>query len=464
MSISAYSAAKKNLIVSAIASILVVLSIFIYGYEYGTSANHMQILPFIEKIRNPALFPNDYFVNTLNRFPSIYPYVMAFLSKWIGLEALHLILYLIFKFALLIFAYSLARFLFRSRRTGIIAMFLFAFSPLINAYGLLGHDPLMKASFYQTSAVAPFAVAAILMFLRKKYTVTYIILACIYYVNALIGNFLLVLFLFASAYEYSCKKNTAGLKNIIYPLFLFVVLIIPGAAWIARLNITNPVHASENFSLYLKLWFTGHYFPSFFTAHQWYYFAVICIFFVIFFRRGFGYCREKNIIRIFLFVLVDMWLLAAVFGEVLPIRGLILLQFLRSDVLFIVLGITFAADYIRSMLDSKSARGIAIGGLIVLALIEFSKPPYIEFILIALILTEFEISIKNFLQQVTTDAEESLVFLWTFFAIFLITFSAASFFIYKASPKMGCFLIFSIALAMAGKKRALLKFKNGCMA
>ena len=442
----------------SVAVILAALSAFVYGYEYGINPNHIQILPFIAKIKDVSLFPGDYFVNTLNHFPSIYPYVMAWLSGFVGLEALHLILYFIFKFALLLFAYGLANFLFRSGKTAIITMFLFAFSPLINAYGLLGHDPLMKTSFYQTSAVAPFAVAAMLTFLRRRYIITACILALIYYINALIGNFLFILFSVATAYKYFHETNKFDLRKTLYSLILFTSLMIPGLAWLVRLNVTNPARGSLNFVLFLKLWYTGHYFPSFFTVYQWYHFAVTCIFFIIFFSKGFGNCREKKVVRVFIFTLVAMWLAAAVFGEILPVRSLILFQLLRSDVLFIVLGIIFAAEYIRSFLDGRSIRDMAVAGLVILALIEFSEPSYAEFVLIVLLFTEYKARIEGFLSKITKDPARSFSFLWNLLVIFLVTFSAVSLFICKASPKMGCMLVFSIMLALDGHEvKACLK-------
>lgn len=71
---------KRYLLIAALALILTALSILLYGYEYGTNPNQIQTLPLIEKIIDPSLFKNDYYVDTLNRFPSVYPYVMAFLS------------------------------------------------------------------------------------------------------------------------------------------------------------------------------------------------------------------------------------------------------------------------------------------------------------------------------------------------------------------------------------------------
>ena len=42
---------KKYLLIAAAAIVLTALSAFVYGYEYGITPNHIQIIPFIEKIK-----------------------------------------------------------------------------------------------------------------------------------------------------------------------------------------------------------------------------------------------------------------------------------------------------------------------------------------------------------------------------------------------------------------------------
>lgn len=439
---------KKWLPALAAALILTALSALVYGYEYGINPNHMQVLPFIEKIRDPSLFPNDYFVDTLKRFPSVYPYIMAFLSKFVDLEKLHLILYVIFKSALLLLAYGLGLFLFKSRATAFVSMFLFAFSPLVNAYGLLGHDPLMKTSFYQTSAAAPLALAAMLAFLKKRYVIACAILAAIYYVNALIGNFLLILFLAASC------SGVIPARKAILPVILFAALMIPGLLWVIHINSIYPARAADNFPLLLKLWYPGHYFPAYFPFRIWYDLALAGAFLAVFFYRGIKTCRESTVIKAFLIAIALMWAFAGISAQLIPVRGFILMQFLRSDVLLIALGMIFAADYVRSLSEGPSVRRVAIGGLIVLALIEFSKPSYAEFILVALLLTELKDRIPT----------KIIDFAWISYGSFLAVFSAASLYLYKASPKMYCMLIFSLLLIMPEKRTLPRRLKNAAVA
>lgn len=124
--------------------LLTVLSISIYGYGYGINANHAQMLPFIHYLNNPLLYQNDAYVQTFSSYPTFYCYLMAYLSNIIPLPVLHFTLYFITKYFLLIAVFYLARYLFSSYRTGLLACFLFALSPLVNLFTLLGEDPLMQ--------------------------------------------------------------------------------------------------------------------------------------------------------------------------------------------------------------------------------------------------------------------------------------------------------------------------------
>ena len=96
------------------AGFLVLFSMLVFGYSYGSNPNHIQILPFIYKVMDPSLYLNDYYVATLNKFPTLYPYLVAFLAKWFNLESMHLLTYILIKYVLLITGYNLSFFIINS--------------------------------------------------------------------------------------------------------------------------------------------------------------------------------------------------------------------------------------------------------------------------------------------------------------------------------------------------------------
>ena len=56
---------------------LTFFSIFTYGYLFRTQPNLDQILPFVNKLRDPSLFPADLYIGTCPAFPSLFPLVMS---------------------------------------------------------------------------------------------------------------------------------------------------------------------------------------------------------------------------------------------------------------------------------------------------------------------------------------------------------------------------------------------------
>lgn len=401
--------------------LLVLLSIFAHGYIYG-GANLSQVIPFIHHINNPFLYEGDAYIETFSSYPTFYCQLMANLSNILPLPILHFALYLVLKYLLLLGVFYLAMHLFSSRKTALVACFLFALSPFINSFSLLGEDPLMKRVLYQTTFVAPFAILAVLFFLRKRYFISFIILAFIYYLNGLIGNFLLILFIFGT---YRAKKE------IWYGWFVFLILWIPWIIWYLSLN----YQPDPGFVAVIRSWHPGHYFSSSWSLYKWGRSAFFLAYFFIFFNLGFKNSEKSKSIKPFLLAIITMWGIAFVFGEIIPIRQLIALQFFRSDVLFISFGLIFAADYIRRCTDTGKLEYIALAGLLLLV---FNETPRTFYILpLLLLLGSFysanriylRISAIGFLSLCILDIFRYPVFLKyiSIFSLFLIFILASNF-------------------------------------
>ncbi|NQT90840.1 MAG: hypothetical protein HQ558_06255 [Candidatus Omnitrophica bacterium] len=444
---------KNPAIKYLLAAIFVPLSALLLGYNYGITPNQIQVLPFIYRIADPSLFPGDYYVDTLSQFPSLFPYLMAFLSKLLELETLHLVLYFLLRYVLLIASYKLSYQLFRSHRGAMFTMFLFAFSPLLNTYGLIGHDPLMKTSLYHTSMVAPFAMIAILTFLQKRYKTTALILVFIYYINALMGNFIFVMFLFASLYLWLYGREKDQLKSIGFSFLLFLLLVLPGAIWVIRGSMAHPYEASSNFIVWLKNWYPLHYFPSTWSGFKWSHFIIFLVYFAVFFKKGFKDTKSGGIIRSFIWALFSMWTIAFVLGEFFQMRRIILLQFFRSDVFFIVLGCVFAANYIKGLIEKGSLRNFVLSALIIFALLEFNKPNYAGGIMILLLLHEFRLQALSALSKVSANGDMLLKLIRRIFILFLITLAVKDLLVYLTPGKISCFLILLTIAYIADKQR-----------
>lgn len=367
---------------------LTILSIFIYGYTFGTSTNLDQVLPFIQKIQNPTLYPQDPYIKTLSFFPSIYPYFISYLGRFFSLPLVHVCLYIALKYIMLLVVFNLAQYIFPQRRTGWLACFLFAFSPLTNTHTILGEDPLMKTMLYHTSFVGPFMLLALLLFMKRKYVLSFCLVGLMYYFNGLIANFLLVMFALASARD---------IKPVIRGWVVFILIWAPWLVWYLSVSKLSG-NFSTSFLVTLQSWYPGHYFPSQWELPKWKDLIIVVTFFSTFFYQGLKRARSASQIEVFLSSIAIMWFMAFVAAELIPNPRLVLLQFFRSDVFFISLGLIFAADCIREMLDTKSLPHMALGGLVLLVLIEVGKP---YLVLPVLIVYLFSLSPHRFIYKVS---------------------------------------------------------------
>ncbi|MDD4894615.1 MAG: hypothetical protein PHW54_04795 [Candidatus Omnitrophica bacterium] len=346
--------------------LLTVLSLFIFGYTYGTDANLDQVIPFVHKISNPALYAQDPYVATLSSFPSLYPNVIAQLGKFFPLPFIHICFYLLVKYMVLLVGFNLAQHIFSRKETSWLACFLLAVSPLVNKCSLLGEDPLIKSIFYQTTLVGPFALLVLLLFMKKKYVASFSMLVLIYYFNGLIANFVLVMLAFASVRQ---------IKSVLRGWIIFILMLLPWLIW--YLSITRPGGGfSPSFLMSLRSWYSGHYFPSEWDLPKWENAIVFLVFFSIFLYHGLKYARSARQIEIFISSIAIMWLIAFITGELIYVPRIVLLQFFRSDIFFIAFGLIFAAEYIRKMIETKSLQYTALSGLILIILIEVKEPRF----------------------------------------------------------------------------------------
>jgi|GEM_PF-2823589 len=356
------------------------------GYDYGVTSNQMQVLPFIEKAANPALFSSDYYVNTLRFFPSFYPYIMALCMKLAALPVLHFVLYCAARFLFLLAGYELAVFLFSSARTGYAAMFMLAVSPLVNISGPLGFDPLMKTSFYQTSAAAPAAVFCLLAFLKYRYIAAAFLLGAVYYLMPLYGNFLAAMLAAAALYRLY-RSGRAVLPAFGKAAVVFTLVVLPGVLLFLRAAGGDASAASPDFIIWLKNWFGGHYFLSLWKMRQWRWVVLLLLSLFCLFRMGFSRCREAKTVFAMLAVLPVLWLVAFAGGDIFSVRRIILLQFYRSDVFLVLFGLIFAADYIVRRMADASSGGAAVAAIVLLAFMGEGQELYYGTLLLALILS-----------------------------------------------------------------------------
>lgn len=360
-----------------LAAVLTGLSVLIFGYDFGAGPNLAQVLPYINKLADPALYPGDIFLKSFSSFPSLYPQAMALLSRFASLETLHLAAYLAARFFFLALTFDLAENLTGSRRTAFAAMLLAAISAQTNVLTFLGDDPLLKTSFFQSTLAGLIGTFSLLMFFRKKYLPAFAALGAMLFVNGLPALYLAALYAFALWKAPDVPAMRRG----------WAVLGVIALGWLAWLHFLPNQFGGPGpeYSAILKLWYPGHYFPSGWNGAKWFRIAVFMpLNLLLIYGRGAGSPGEKNI-RAFLLSFYAMWTAAFIFGELLPLPRLVNLQLFRSDSFFCLFGIVFAADFIRLMFEKDEPGGWALGALILLSFTETGPTVYPAFALALLL-------------------------------------------------------------------------------
>lgn len=326
--------ARQKLLWAAVAA---AGSLLVQGYVYELSPNVQQTAPFIASFMDPALFPADAYVRTADFFPSLFPRLMAWAGRLVPLYPLHFLLFLAFRVFMFYVIAELGLFFFGTRAAALWGVALTVISPLTNYVTFLGEDPLMKNSFFPTSAAAPLVLTSLLLFLKGRIVPAFALAGLTYYINGLPVNYLLAAFACATV-------MTANRKEYFKGWAVFFVIAAPWLGWYAWLGAHNPYGgASADYDGLLRYWYSGHYFMSawparrilqavIYTAFSWYFIKnaradgrpgadflkALCVSFLLCVAAGF------------------------VFSDLLPVRTLITLQLYRADSLFYAVAIVLA--------------------------------------------------------------------------------------------------------------------------
>lgn len=355
------------------AALMTGLSLLLFGYDFGLGPNLAQVLPYINRLADPSLYPGDLFLKSFSSFPSLYPAAAAFLGRFASLESLHLAAYLAARFLFLVLVFELGETLTWNRKTAFAAVLLAAVSAQANVLTPLGEDPLLKTSFFQSTLAGLAGTFSLLLFLRKKYLPAFAALAAMLFVNGLSALYLAALYAFALRGAPDAAAMRRG----------WALLGAVALAWFAWLySLPNQFGGpGPEYSAILKTWYPGHYFPSDWSGAKWFRIAVFVPLNLLLIRDRAAVSPNEREIRSFLPAFYALWAAAFVFGELLPLPRLVNLQLFRSDAFFCLFGLIFAADFLRVLYEKEEPGGWALGTLLLLSFTETGPAVYPLFVL-----------------------------------------------------------------------------------
>ena len=359
------------------AALMTGLSLLLFGYDFGLDPNLAQVLPYINKLADPSLYPGDIFLKSFSSFPSLYPAAAAFLGRFAGLGALHFAAYAAARFIFLSLVFELAECLTGSRKTAFAAALAAAVSVQVNILTMLGEDPLLKTSFFQSTLAGVIGTLSLLLFFRKKYIPAFAALGAMLFINGLPALYLAALYAFAlkgAPDARAMRRGWAALGAVSLVWF----------AWLGTLH-NRFGGPGPDYSAILKYWYPGHYFPSGWSGLKWFRLAVFLPLNLLLFYAGAENSAEKRELSAFMRAFYFLWAAAFILGELFPLPRLVNLQFFRSDAFFFLFGVIFAADFLRARFGEDGPGGWALGALILMSFMENGGAVYPLFALALLL-------------------------------------------------------------------------------
>jgi len=293
---------------------LTLISPFIYGYYFGI-LDHDHKLPYINKLINPALYPNDYYFSQPQSTYSVFNYLVVFFQKLTNLSLpwLYLLLYLATLWLLLLAIYRLTYFIYKNKTISLLAVSFFFLPKWAAQIGYQTHQ------FYFVTRDLSLAFSLLVLTLilaQKKYLAGFwIIIAFI--VNPLIPLPVAVFWL---------------VHFIKLPLFAF------NSAWITSLKQRGT-----------------YSFPHLWRWTGWGNLVLFLSLLLIPFKflKSKTFNQHTKTLKQFIFICLSLFLLQLFIG-IMPLPVLVQFQFLRAINFIFILSLIAFASFIYKIINSQS--------------------------------------------------------------------------------------------------------------
>ena len=201
--------------------VLTLLTLILMGYHFGTG-DQISHLTFLSKQLNPSLFQNDPFLQLSAYHYSYFWILLIPLLKFFSLEillfvlhacSLYLTFWLLFEFTQTLFHHKLTSYLTAS--AFVFPKFSFMFIPII------------EFSVVNRTFVFPFLLLSLILFLKKKYILSFSLLGLVYNLHVISVHFILAMIIPTLLFTFRKKE----IPRILIGLLSFVLFASPVLLW-----------------------------------------------------------------------------------------------------------------------------------------------------------------------------------------------------------------------------------------
>ncbi|HWN82325.1 MAG TPA: hypothetical protein VNM87_09535, partial [Candidatus Udaeobacter sp.] len=333
-------------------SVLLALAIYGYAFELGTENQPLQI-PAIERRLDPALYPGDPLVATLDRYPSVFFPLAAAVRRAMPLERAFFALHLATLLGAAAAIGALARRLGAGRMGMTLAALLLLTSPTLRP-ALLSHDTLVAHWVTPTTLAFPMLLVALLCLIAGRAGWAGIVAGLAAEVHAVGAGLFLAVGIPATLLERDLGRTTRLILG-------FVLVAIPVLARLPAGALAGP--AEPDFMALLRSYYPYHFFPSAEPKAVWIRLALLAATAWFALRALPPSPWSARVRRTAIAVLVPV-AIGSLGAELWPSAALTKLHLLRADRWFYVLllaGLGVAAGIPTPALGAARARFLALG-------------------------------------------------------------------------------------------------------
>ena len=345
---------------------LTLITVFINGYHFGTFDQVFHI-PFLKVWDNPSLYPNDPFVG-LREYHFSYFWFMFLPAYRLGiLEPVMFITHLAITYGTFWAFWDLCDLLFHNQ----LANVLLIFALVIPHIGFPGFQ-IIEFSLLNRTFVIPFLLGAIVLYLKKKYAWSFLLLGLMFDLHLVYTVFVIAMLVV----DMALRRKEMEWKKILPALILFFLAILPllirkdsidpGLDFSLRPELRDMEALSTLYTVYYPF---GKVIYVLATTLQ----GFACVAIILLTMRRFPNLGTDLIFKNFLWAIAGIILVGSVASYFLPVTFFIQLQLIRAGVFLLYFGYIYFAYLIAKTIETENlSRTESI--LLIIAYVTFLVP------------------------------------------------------------------------------------------
>jgi hypothetical protein len=355
---------KKTLLRHVLFLGATLLTIVVSGYHFGTFDQVVHI-PFLKKLSDPSLYPTDPFLNLRDEHYSFF--WMMFIPAYRAgiLEPVMFAVHVLATYSLVWMFWELSETLFHNNLTNLLCLVLLIFPH----FGMPGFQ-IVEFSLLNRTFVLPFLLGAIILYLRRYYVPTFLLLGLMFNFHVIYAGFAGLMILF----DLLLRLPEVGWKNLLRGVAVLIGGALPILVWRSGgppidLQVRPDVLKLAASALLAGVYYIFLPIPQILLSSLN---GTATLSFFLFGRRLKLSAHDRSMTN---FVLA-IWIV--VFFQIIttywfPITFILQLQILRIGVFLLVIGYIYFAGYLASRFQQGSLSGIP-GGLVMVSFITYPSP------------------------------------------------------------------------------------------